>query len=637
MQTKLIGIQHSQQMRQKIIIKPYVLMALLAMQLSGCSLYDDGIILPEIKQDARAKAAIQAPSRVANLNERAEKITLLLTQADKAWANGDLDGVQTIYEQLAAYDVGNIRAKQGLKNVAKARENQTLLNEAKALMGASAEGDVVAKQKLHQILLTNPYHAEANALNDALIKKEALAQEEKANVKLKYNKPLTLEFREVRLNMLFEALSKITDISFIFDKGVDPTIPATIFAKNMLFSDVLDLVCQTNGLEKKVLSETSVIIYPNKPSAKRNYEDLSVRNFQLEYAEAKKVSKTLRSMLGIRNIDVNERLSSLMIKASPAVLNLAEKVIHTLDRADPEVMLEMEVLEVRRSRLQDLGVDVPTRLGVVIPDTGLTWKQLRNTRVNDSIVNGTPGINFSANDSDVNLLANPRIRVKNREIAKIHVGERVPVFTANINATGVSSQTVQYIDAGLKIEAQPMISSSGDVTIKISLDVNSIGDAITNGQSTAFRVGTRTASTQLRLHDGETQVLAGLIDDQDRSNIDKIAGLGNIPLLGRLFSKQNDNKSKTEIVLSITPRIIRESTIGTAQQNEYWIGAEGRKGQQSASPVFNAEGGVPFVVPKPPPAAAPANKPQQPESLNIPLPAGLSSGFDSGMNELPSN
>ena len=180
---------------------------------------------------------------------------------------------------------------------------------------------------------------------------------------------------------------------------------------------------------------------------------------------------------------------------------------------------------------------------------------------NSLVVNGVPGLVFNATDGDVNLLANPRVRVKNRETARIHIGEKVPVFTANVASTGVASQTVQYIDAGLKLEVEPTISSSDDVTIKINLNVGSIGDQVVastgSSQSVAFRVGTRLASTQLRLHDGETQILAGLIDDQDRKTINKIPGIGDIPLLGKLFSNQSDNKSKTEIILSITPHIIR--------------------------------------------------------------------------------
>jgi general secretion pathway protein D len=182
---------------------------------------------------------------------------------------------------------------------------------------------------------------------------------------------------------------------------------------------------------------------------------------------------------------------------------------------------------------------------------------------------------------------------------------------------------VQYIDAGIKLEVEPTISMSDDVSIKLNLNVSSIGEKVISGESTAYKVGTRSTSTQLRLHDGETQILAGLIDDQDRKDVSKFPGIGDFPLLGKLFSKQKDEKSKTEIVMSITPKIVRGYKTKPANQSEYWIGSDGATGRRAPSPDFSK--GVPFFIPKP--AAAPVkseSKDDKPQSLNIPLPAGLS-------------
>lgn len=196
-------------------------------------------------------------------------------------------------------------------------------------------------------------------------------------------------------------------------------------------------------------------------------------------------------------------------------------------------------------------------------------------------------------------------------------------------STGVTSQTVQYIDAGLKLEVEPTISAADDVTIKINLNVGSIGDKVVASsgasQSIAFRVGTRLATTQLRLHDGETQILAGLIDDQDRKNVSGIPGLSKIPLLGKLFSNQTDDKVKTEIVLSITPHIIRQRTPQQAHEADIWTGSEGQVGRHSPSPAF-ADGVAPFMVPKPPPSAAPASRDDTPKNINLALPPGFSLG-----------
>jgi len=573
-----------------------------------------------------AVKAVEAPQRISNVDDRQKDINAYQQRADAAWAAQDFDALETIYGELNAYDPGNLRASTGLADVKMARRHQQLIAEARGLMGQSPADDEQASNKLHEVLLELPQHPQALPLFQEVQKRQELALQEKRRKKLSYNQPVSMEFRDVSLKMIFEVLARTTHINFIIDREVPSEQKATLFVRSMPFSDALDLLLQSNQLEKKVLSENSAIIYPNDPIHQREYKDLSVRSFTLEYADAKQLSTMLRSMLNIRQIETDPRLNTIMLKDSPEILQLAEKIIYAQDLPDPEVMLEMEVLEVKRSRLQTLGVRFPTSIEVAPPSL-LTLETLRNLNSSDYVIGGNPGVSFNANDADVNLLANPRIRVKNRDVAKIHIGEKVPVFTANVASTGVSSQTVQYIDAGLKLEVEPNISVSGDVTIKLSLNVGSIGDRVTAsggaGESVAFRVGTRMTTTQLRLHDGETQVLAGLIDDQDRKNISKIPGIGNIPILGRLFSEKATDKTKTEIILSITPHIIRERKVQPASQAEFWIGSEGQTGRRSASPAF-ANGASPFIVPKP--AAPPVPKEERPQNLNIPLPPGFSLG-----------
>jgi general secretion pathway protein D len=153
-------------------------------------------------------------------------------------------------------------------------------------------------------------------------------------------------------------------------------------------------------------------------------------------------------------------------------------------------------------------------------------------------------------DSDVNLLANPRIRARNREKAKILIGDRVPNITSTITATGFSSESITYIDVGLKLDFEPTIYLDNEVAIKVTLEVSNIVDKVTTKTGTvAYQIGTRTASSVLRLKDGENQLLAGLISDEDRRTASKLPFLGDIPILGRLFGSHSDEGIKTEIVL----------------------------------------------------------------------------------------
>lgn len=616
---------------------------LLVTQLAACQALEPKL-KPEEHLDNRLQNpthAQQAPDKIANITERDKTIYTYLANADLAWQRDDYDELISIYEALEQYDPRNLRAKEGLRQVETARKQDGITAEAESIMNANEANDAPALAKLRLVLSENPLHKKALLLYNQLLARQEELNKNKLAKKLTFSQPVTMEFRDVSLKMIFESLSKTTKVNFILDKDVPSDQKATIFVNAVAFNDALDLLLQTNKLDKKILSDNSAIIYVNDLLHQRDYKDLSVRSFTLDYADTKQMSTILRTMLNLRSMEIDTRLNTLLIKDSPEVLALAEKIIYAQDKPDPEVMLELQLLEVSRSYLQNLGVVPPIGVSVPVPDSGtLTVKDLRNVTGNSLIVNGIPGLVFNATDGDVNLLANPRIRVKNKDTAKIHIGEKVPVFTANVASTGVSSQSVQYIDVGIKLEVEPTISPAGDVTIKINLNVGSLGPSVTvgsgNSQSSAFRVGTRFASTQLRLQDGETQILAGLINDQDIKTVSGIPGLANIPFLGKLFSNQADNKSKTEIVLSVTPHIIRPRTPQQAHEADIWTGPEGQSGRTFPSPAFS-KGASPFMIPKPPPAAVPTTRDDAPKDINLPLPAGFSlgGGLNSEQNATP--
>ena len=258
------------------------------------------------------------------------------------------------------------------------------------------------------------------------------------------------------------------------------------------------------------------------------------------------------------------------------MVRMAERIINVQDLADPEVMLEVEVLEVKRTRLMELGVRWPDQASLTLAGIGSGLGGLKVAdlhRINGENINlGIGGVTLNANktDSDSNILANPRIRVRNKEKAKILIGDRVPVITVTTN-NGVSSDSVNYIDVGLKLDVEPNVYLDDEVAIKINLEVsNVVKEVISKTGTQAYQIGTRSASTVLRLKDGETQVLAGLISDEDRGTANKVPGVGELPVLNRLFGSQKDDAMRSEIVLSITPRLllsIRRPDLITAEFN----------------------------------------------------------------------
>jgi general secretion pathway protein D len=265
---------------------------------------------------------------------------------------------------------------------------------------------------------------------------------------------------------------------------------------------------------------------------------------------------------------------------------MAERIVELQDLSDPEVMLEVEVLEVQRSRLQELGIRLPDQLTLSPLSNGttpLTLEQLGS--LNRSTIQASVGnvvINAHEDDQQSNILANPRIRVRNKEKAKIMIGDRLPVFTTNSTTTGFVSESISYIDVGLKLEVEPNIYLDDEVAIKVNLEVSTlVNQIISKSGSLAYQIGTRGANTLLRLKDGETQVLAGLISDQDRSTANRVPGLGELPILGRLFGSQQDNTQRSEILLSITPRVVRAIHRTDLQSAEFESGTETSIGSHS--------------------------------------------------------
>jgi general secretion pathway protein D len=381
-----------------------------------------------------------------------------------------------------------------------------------------------------------------------------------------------------------------------------------------------------------------------------------VKSFYLTNADPKQIMSELKTVLKTRDVSIDENLNLLVMRDTPNVVRLAEKLIALHDRAEPEVVLEVEVLEVKRSRLSEIGLQWPNKFSVIAPPLTtttatafgnitnatlnggqLTVESLRHLNGSQIGVSPNPVLNIRGEDSDTNLLANPRIRVRNRDKAKIHIGDRVPVITTTATANVGVAESVTYLDVGLKLEVEPRIYLDNDVAMKVNLEVSNIVQQIKSSTGTlTYQLGTRNASTTLRLRDGETQALAGLINDEDRSSANKVPGLGDIPVLGHLFSSRLSNGSKTEIVLLITPRVVKNLIQPDASAMEFSSGTESfigaaplsirpveafsvQSGQRPAAPARLGQRNDAEMAPQEAPPATPPASEQ--EDINLPAAA----------------
>jgi general secretion pathway protein D len=556
----------------------------LAMHLAACEIsplrqsqdlwsegrYEDAVLL---LKDAAAKNPDDRSLLAAYHRRRDLALSQLSIAADSAVTARHLDEAQGLYERALKLDPNWARAKDGLERVAVARRVDLYLGEA--THWADEGRNAAAEGRVRQVLAADPANRAAKRLLQQLRERQQQANETPGVLKSALAKPVSVEFRETPLRAVFEVLSRAAGLNFVFDKDVRTDTKITIFIRNNAVEDVLHVLLSTNGLDSKVLNDNTLLIFPNTPAKNKDYQELVVRNFYLVNADAKLVETMLKSMAHIKDTFIDEKLNMIVVRDTPDAVRLAEHLVESVDIAEPEVVLELEVVEVSRTRALNLGIQLPTNaqresLSPVDATSGSAGAATAAGRIPTSalgsLVTTLPNpllvANLFASDTDANLLANPRIRVKNKEKAKVLIGEKLPVITSTaVQNAGVAS-SVSYIDVGLKLEVEPQVYLDDEVGIKVNLEVNSnlgsvtVGSS-TGGQTTAYQVGTRSAQTTLRLRDGETQVLAGLINDNESATWSKVPGLSDIPGIGRLFSNDNSSHEKTEIVLLITPRIVR--------------------------------------------------------------------------------
>jgi general secretion pathway protein D len=560
-----------------------------------------------------------AEYRIALTSRRAAVITRGLALGDAHRRDDRPLEAERSYEQVLTLDPDNAMAKQGLAALSSNRKADGLVAEArdKARSGRAQDIDS-ALDLLRGALHSAPEHRAAAALKQSL--EDARAKLAKAETRLSaaYRKPITLEFRDAPIKTVFDLISKVSGLNFFFDRDIRPDVRTTILVKNTTIEDAVKTILVTTQLEQVVLNDNSVLIYPSTPQKLKDYQQLSVRSFYVTNADVNVVSNSIKTIVKTRDLVIDERLGIIIMRDTPQAIRLAERIVELQDLTDPEVMLELEVMEVKRTKLLELGINWPASISLsplsTTGGTTLTVADLRN--LNSSSLGASVRstvINANRQLTDGNLLANPRIRVRNKEKARVLIGDRVPVITTTSVATGFVSESISYVDVGLKLDVEPTIYLDQEVAIKVNLEVSNLVREISTANGTlAYQIGTRNAGTVLRLKDGETQILAGLISDEDRMTSSRVPALGDLPLVGRLFGTQKDDSNRNEILLSITPRVVRSIRRPEILAAEFESGTESRVGAEPLSLAPSTPADVPVVpnaAPNSATGAAPSTAP----------------------------
>jgi general secretion pathway protein D len=455
---------------------------------------------------------------------------------------------------------------------------------------------------------------------------------------LKSTKPITLKFKDAKLKEVFSILAQLSGINFVFDDAVKD-VNISLFLENATFQQAMEIITGMQKLGKKVLNENTIILYPKSPEKYKQYEDLYLQTFYLNKLDAKKAVNLIRTMLQVKKIYVNEEMNALVIRDTPEVVEVARKILEANDVPDAEVLLEVEVFELSKDNAETfgmalskysatLGVTTPTAQGggffsdtlgsttttstsgtttVTPPNVSNLLSLFAFKGYNGYLTVPNATFNFGKTLASGETLSNPKIRVKNREKAKFNVGTRVPITTTSSPSGGGVSVNVQYVDVGVKVNAEPTIQLNNEVSIKLGLEVSSILSRSTVGgadsATTVVTIGTRNLDTVLSLKDGETSIIGGLIQKQKTDSKSKVFLLGDIPFLGALFTNTNDTTSKNELMLAITPRIVRGVTVPENDVAAFW---SGREDEPSSNKPYSSFVQEPELLPAAPAAATPS-------------------------------
>jgi general secretion pathway protein D len=433
---------------------------------------------------------------------------------------------------------------------------------------------------------------------------QALVRDERSR------QPVTLKFKNAGIREVLEGVAKAGGFTLVFDKDIRND-PISISVQDTPFEEALQLILNSNSLFSRQVSSTVLVISPDTKQKQEQYQDLMIRTFYLSTAKAKDMLVLLKSMLDSKRMHANEQLNAIVIRDQPEKLELAEKIILANDRQEPEVLFELEVLEVNRTKSQTYGLNYPKQAGAGLVAAGfagplaagaveMTYRQLTDLGPSNYLFKlpTTVLLDFFKQQSDAKTLASPKVRVMNNKKAEINIGDKQPILLSTTNvlpgqgATGVVPITstvtsIEFRDTGVKLSVEPSIRLGNELSLKMKVEVVRVGETVplqASPKIEQFKFGNRSAETTLNMRDGETVVLGGLLQEEDRQIRVTMPWIGDLPLIGKLLSSFKTDRITTEVILTITPHIA-QPVLPTGSGNQaFWSGTEFN---YATSPVFS--------------------------------------------------
>jgi len=459
--------------------------------------------------------------------------------------------------------------------------------------------------------------------------------------------PINMNFPEQGLEKIFEALAKVSGVNILFDPDFRDK-KTSVKLKDVSFQEALDQITFSNRLFYKVIDRNTLIVVPESQAKRRVYDDIFLRTFYIQNAEMKEVETIVKTALGAQaKVVSNPTLGAINVIGTVDELALAERVIESNDKSKGEVMVDVRILEVGRNRLKQYGIGLANYEAKATlapfnnelnPTLNVRAHLLSSLNLSDFVLSIPSQVlaKFLQNETNTRILAAPRLRAAEGKKTALKIGQEVPVpvTTFTSAATGGAGNTFapatsfQYRNVGVNLEITPKVNASGEILLEMAAEFSLPGAPAAIGGQQLPTFLTRNVTGILRLRDGETALVGGLLSDLERESLTSALGVAKIPLIGRFLSQPKIEREQTEVLISITPHLVRAPKVLEEDLVPMRVGTK---------ETFRVEGARDplFGEPEPTPSASPAAGAPAPTGPEIGRPPGTVAPGMPGVGNLP--
>jgi len=378
---------------------------------------------------------------------------------------------------------------------------------------------------------------------------------------------VNLNLTGVSLRDAFRALAEVAEMNIITDNSVQGNV--TINLQDITFLEAVELLAKTNGLSYRIVGNTVLVAPPSR--LKAGFSEKVTRVFKLMNSEPAEVKESLNLLVKDSAIRVDDRTNSLVITAYKSQIPQIEEVIDTLDQSKKQVVLQARIEEISRDELEKMGIDWSFDTLKLIGNDGKAMKTLEmfGESVDNATVRYSSILDLLESNNKADLLANPQIATIDGKTASIKIGDQVPIVTTDVDSDGSKSSTVEFKDVGINLKITPRVTNNNKIVVKVRPEVSTV-TGYTDTTPEYPIVSTRTAETNVRIQDGKTFAIGGLIKDEEIKAMSKVPLLSELPILGKLFQSESTEIAKRELIIFITPKIISDGEeVDTQLKNEF--------------------------------------------------------------------